>query len=164
MLLQFYITLLWEQDLFESSMADLLNFPPTVKFASVSWAFEMFCSGCGTASIPNAIFCHSCGEQLSGIPGSSPATSNMNCGQNVVTANSESRNVSLESFCARKDAKRSKFFKSSRKPQTKNSKIEEQDSEVKINLGIMAMKDVKLSIKRGATLPLTVAPSITAVT
>ena len=36
----------------------------------------------------------------------------------------------------------------------KKSKIEEKQSEpVKIKLGIMAMKDAKLSIKRGATLP-----------
>ena len=52
--------------------------------------------------------------------------------------------MSFESFSALKHGK----------PQTKNSKIKRKESEVKINLEITAMKDAKLSIKRGATLPL----------
>jgi hypothetical protein len=35
-----------------------------------------------------------------------------------------------------------------------------QPVEVKINIGVVIRKDGKLSIKRGATLPLTVSPSI----
>ena len=130
----------------------------------VTFTFEMFCSGCGTACLANAKFCHHCGKELSGIQGSSHTASNtVSGGQNTdTTANSEDTNMSFESFRARKQDERSKFFKSSGKSKAKKSKIEEKESDVKINVGIMLMQDGKLSIKRGATLPLTVAPSVTA--
>ena len=54
---------------------------------------------------------------------------------------------SFSSFCARKEAERSIFFF---KPMAKKAKTEEnQTAPVKINIGIMVMKDGKLSIKRG---------------
>ena len=77
--------------------------------------------------------------------------------QQSSTASCSRRNVFFSSFRARKEADRSSFFK----PTAKKAKTEEkQTAPVKINIGIMVMKDGKLSIKRGATLPLSVLPDI----
>ncbi|CAB3990968.1 Hypothetical predicted protein [Paramuricea clavata] len=68
--------------------------------------------------------------------------------------------TSFQSFHAHKEGEQSKFFKTCG-TKAKKSKLEDkQPEEVKINIGVMILKDGKLSIKRGATLPLTVAPSI----
>ena len=95
-------------------------------------------------------------ENINVITSHLPSTSHV--AQQSSTASCSRRNVSsFSSFRARKEAERSSFFKST----AKKAKTEEkQTAPVKINIGIMVMKDGKLSIKRGATLPLSVLPDI----
>ena len=92
----------------------------------VTFTFEMFCSGCGTACLVNSKFCDHCGKQLSGIQGSSHTASNTVSGGQNMTGNSEDTNMSFESFRARKQDERSKFFKSSGKSKAKKSKRRSQ--------------------------------------
>ena len=67
---------------------------------------------------------------------------------------------SFQSYRARKEEERSKFFKNC-STKTKKVKLEANlPKEVKINIGVLILKDGKLSLKRVATLPLTVAPTI----
>ncbi|CAB4002041.1 Hypothetical predicted protein [Paramuricea clavata] len=58
-------------------------------------------------------------------------------------------------FRAQKEVERSIYFKSKAKTE------EKQTQEVKITVGVVILKDGRLSSKIGATLPLTVLPSIT---
>ena len=93
-------------------------------------------------------------ENINVITSHLPSTSHV--AQQFSTASCSRRNVSsFSSFRARKEAERSSFFKLTAK-KAKTEKI--QTAPVKINIGIMVMKDGKLSIKRGATLPLSVLP------
>lgn len=116
----------------------------------------MFCSGCGVTCITNAKFCHQCGKELSKTTGSSAKK----VGSTSTAGNTTIKSRSFDSYCARKKVERSKFFKTSG-TKAKKAKVEDkQATEVKINVGVMVMKDGRLSIKRGATLPLTVLSSI----
>jgi hypothetical protein len=118
----------------------------------------MFCSGCGISCIPNAKFCHQCGKEITDHQDTSGTSSGS--GTSAENANRGKGLTSFQSFRARKEGERSKFFKTCG-TKAKKSKLEDkQPEEVKINIGVMILKDGKLSIKRGATLPLTVAPSI----
>ena len=91
-------------------------------------------------------------ENINVITSHLPSTSHV--AQQSSTSSCSRRNVSsFSSFRAPKEAERSSFFKLT----AKKAKTEEkQTAPVKINIGIMVMKDGKLSIKRGATLPLSV--------
>ena len=124
---------------------------------------QMFCSACGSSCIPNAKFCHQCGKELSNTSSmssqsSGTPTSSTSATKNTTTKRSGVR--SFQSYRARKEEERSKFFKNC-STRTKKVKLEANlPKEVKINIGVLILKDGKLSLKRGATLPLTVAPTI----
>jgi hypothetical protein len=124
----------------------------------------MFCSGCGKPPILNAKYCHNCGKCLinSSEKGDTISPSQNGSSDTLNRGKPAERNsvpsTSFSSFRARKEAERSRYFK----PKAKKAKIEDkQTQEVKINVGVMILKDGRLSIKRGATLPLNVLPSIT---
>lgn len=122
----------------------------------------MFCSGCGKPPILNAKYCHNCGKSLLNNSGNGNANSPSQNGSsdtlNRIPAERKSVPSTFSSFRARKEVERSRYFK----PKAKKAKTEEkQTQEVKISVGVVILKDGRLSIKRGATLPLTVLPSIT---
>ena len=125
-----------------------------------SRAFEMFCSGCGMTCIPDAKFCHKCGKEISDNKGScATEVGGTPTGSTVGNTNRGTGVTSFNSYRARKQDERSRFFKTCGTKAKKTKVEDKQPTEVKINVGIMVMKDGKLSVKRGATLPLTVAPS-----
>jgi hypothetical protein len=70
--------------------------------------------------------------------------------------------LTFNKFQAQKEQDRSKFFKKKGPPSKKSKLVEDVDSEVKINIGLMTTKDGSLSTKRGLTLPLTVRQRIMA--
>lgn len=65
---------------------------------------------------------------------------------------------SFAAFRSRKEEERVNYFKLGEKKLKTGS--EKQEKEVKINVGVLAMKDGNLSVKRGVTLPLSVSPKI----
>ena len=130
---------------------------------------QMFCSACGSLCIPNAKFCHQCGKELSNTSSMSSQSSGTPMSSTSATENTTTRSGvrSFQSYRAlkeeersRKEEERSKFLKNC---STKMKKVKLEANlpkEVKINIGVLILKDGKLSLKRGATLPLTVAPTI----
>ena len=132
---------------------------------------KMFCSGCGNLCIPNAKFCHLCGKEVLSDEKEMATTytsSTFPCSSTRNTSSTTSNTVtgvrtsfqSFDSFRARKAEDRSRFFKTKCPAKAKKAKVEQQPSEVKINIGVLLLKDGKLAVRRGATLPLTVAPSV----
>ena len=122
-----------------------------------------FCSGCGVLCIEDAKYCHRCGIIVSQNPipsggQTSEAASTSTAGASTSSSTSKpgSKGFSFSAFRLRKEEDRSKFFKKSG-PKTKKMKTQEnKPQDVKITVGVMTMKDGKLSVKRGATLPVTV--------
>ena len=115
----------------------------------------MFCSFCGESCVADAVFCHKCGKKISvGRKDDSPGPSGI---QKTSTTAPEGL-LSFAAFQSRNEEKRAKYFK----PSAKKLKMgqENPEKEVKINIGVLAMKDGNLSVKRGVTLPLSVSPKI----
>ena len=69
----------------------------------------MFCSGCGISCIPNANFCHQCGKEITDHQDTSGTSSGS--GTSAENANRGKGLTSFQSFRARKEGERSKFFK-----------------------------------------------------
>ncbi|KAJ7369849.1 hypothetical protein OS493_036076 [Desmophyllum pertusum] len=116
----------------------------------------MFCSFCGESCVADALFCHKCGKKISaGKKDDSPGSSGIQ--QTLVKAPEQL--LSFAALRSRKEEERAKHFK----PSAKKFKTgpEKPEKEVKINIGVLAMKDGNLSVKlRGVTLPLSVSPNI----
>lgn len=135
----------------------------------------MFCSRCGKSCVTNANFCHGCGSKITGnkevnIPGSksgdanSKRASTSTCSSSCATGNGTSTStppVTFSQFRARKEDDRNKHFKKKDGKRVKLDSKAETSTEVKINIGIMSIKDEAICVKRGATLPLTVPATIT---
>ena len=114
----------------------------------------MFCSFCGEKCAIAAIFCHKCGKMISlsvdkeyGSPS----------GEQKTSATASKPLLTFAGFRSRKEDDRSKYFKPSVAKRLKK-KPERVEKEVKIQVGIVTMKDGGLSVKRGVTLPVTVSP------
>ena len=114
----------------------------------------MFCSFCGEKCAIAAIFCHKCGKMISlsvDKENGSPS------GVQKTSATASKPLLTFAAFRSRKEDDLSKYFKPS---VAKRLKMEPErvEKEVKIQVGIVTMKDGGLSVKRGVTLPLTVSP------
>ena len=131
----------------------------------VSSLLKMFCFSCGGECPSTANFCRQCGQQLAVEQDSKKdvlsAVDDNAAGSSCRSGNgSASATLTFSQFKARKEEDRRGYFR--RKRPAKRPKLVHQpdNSDVKINVGIMALKDGALTIKRGITLPLTVPHSI----
>ena len=114
----------------------------------------MFCSFCGGKCAIAAIFCHKCGKMISlsvDKENGSPS------GVQKTSATASKPLLTFTAFRSRKEDDRSKYFKPSVAKGLKKEP-ERVEKEVKIQVGIVTMKDGGLSVKRGVTLPVTVSP------
>lgn len=145
----------------------------------------MFCSHCGKSILTDANYCHKCGSKISAdevnIPdnksgdkiskrastsASTSTTASSTASSTATPKHTSTPPITFAQFCDRKedDCKeddRSKHFKRKDGKQVKLDSKPVESSEVKINIGIMVLKDEALSVKRGVTLPLTVPATIT---
>ena len=69
--------------------------------------------------------------------------------------------LTFAQFRARKEEDRSKHFTNKPGKKVKLDRKGNVDCQTKINIGVMVMKDDRLSIKRGYSLPINVTPNIT---
>ena len=69
--------------------------------------------------------------------------------------------LTFAQFRARKEENRSKHFRNKPGKKLKLDRKGNVDCQTKINIGVMIMKDGRLSIKRGYSLPINVTPNIT---
>ncbi|KAJ7387797.1 hypothetical protein OS493_001141 [Desmophyllum pertusum] len=96
----------------------------------------MFCSFCGESCVADAVFCHKCGKKISaGKKDDSPGSS----GIQQTLAKAPEQLLSFAAFRSRKEEERAKHFKQSAKKFKTSPKKPEK--EVKINIGVLAMKD-----------------------
>lgn len=130
---------------------------------------KMFCSSCGENCPLEAKYCHKCGDRLQHnategaaiVDEGSKKDESDGSASATGSGSKASGLLTFAQFRARKEEDRSKHFKS--KP-VKKMKLHHKgnvDCQVKINIGVMIMKDGRLSIKRGYSLPLNVTPNIT---
>ena len=130
---------------------------------------KMFCSSCGQNCPLEAKYCHKCGELLKqnvtegagsvdegskkDESGSKPGATGSGIGT--------SRLLTFAQFRSRKEEDRSKHFRNKPGRKLKLDRKGNVDCQTKINIGVMIMKDGRLSIKRGYSLPINVTPNIT---
>ena len=69
--------------------------------------------------------------------------------------------LTFAQFRARKEEDRSKYFRNKPGKKLKLDRKGNVDCQTKINIGVMIMKDGRLLIKRGYSLPINVTPNIT---
>ena len=134
----------------------------------------MFCSNCGKSNPTGANYCHKCGSKINGNKANNTSkdtsgetscdsserantSSNASCATGVT---STSPPITFAQFRACKEDDRNKHFK---KKDGKRVKLNSKPAEplaVKINIGIMVLKDEALVVKRGVTLPLTIPATV----
>lgn len=117
----------------------------------------MFCSFCGEKCAIAAIFCHKCGKMITlSVDKEDGSPSGVHCVQKT-SATASKPLLTFAAFRSRKEDDRSKYFKPSVAKKLKKEP-ERAEKEVKVQVGIVTMKDGGLSVKRGVTLPVTVSP------
>jgi uncharacterized OB-fold protein len=126
----------------------------------------MFCSRCGKSNLTDANYCHKCGSKITGnkvnIPDNkSGETISKRARTSSATGNTSTPPTTFAQFRARKEDDRNKHFKKKDGKRVKPDSKSVESSEVKINIGIMILKDEALVVKRGFTLPLTIPATIT---
>ena len=131
----------------------------------------MFCSHCGKSNLTDANYCHKCGSKINGnkVNNTSGETSsdsseraNTSSSTSCATGDtSTSPPITFAQFRARKEDDRNKHFKKKDGKRIKLNSKPAEPSDVKINIGIMVLKDEALVVKRGVTLPLTVPATVT---
>ena len=130
---------------------------------------KMFCSSCGQNCPLEAKYCHKCGELLKqnvtegagsvdegskkDESGSKPGATGSGIGTSGL--------LTFAQFRSRKEEDRSKHFRNKPGKKLKLDCKGNVDCQTKINIGVMIMKDGRLSIKRGYSLPINVTPNIT---
>ena len=129
----------------------------------------MFCSSCGGNCPLEAKYCHKCGHRLqqnateatASVDESSKKDQSGGSGCSTGSRSEASGLLTFAQFRARKEEDRSKHFRKNPKKKMKLDNKGTVDCQVKINIGVMIMKDGRLSIKRGYSLPLSVTPDVT---
>ena len=117
----------------------------------------MFCSFCGEKCATAAIYCHKCGKMISlSVDKENGSPSGVHCVQKT-SATASKPLLTFAAFRSRKEDDRSKYCKPSAAKRLKKEP-ERVEKEVKVQVGIVTMKDGGLSVKRGVTLPVTVSP------
>jgi hypothetical protein len=133
----------------------------------------VFCSGCGTEYVHNAKFCHKCGKKASqsAVPNGINDDTSVSTGSGTSTSASTSQSnehrttydrsgsarLSFSAYRMKKEQERSScspkgpMAKKSKKAASKNTTVE-----VKVNVGIMTLRDGRLLPKRNTMLPLNV--------
>jgi hypothetical protein len=116
--------------------------------------------------ITDANYCHKCGSKITGnkvnIPDNkSGETISKRARTSSATGNTSTPPTTFAQFRARKEDDRNKHFKKKDGKRVKPDSKSVESSEVKINIGIMILKDEALVVKRGFTLPLTIPATIT---
>ena len=130
---------------------------------------KMFCSSCGQNCPLEAKYCHKCGERLKqkvtegagsvdegskkDESGSKPGATGSGIGTSGL--------LTFAQFRFRKEEDRSKHFRNKPGKKLKLDRKGNVDCQTKINIGVMIMKDGRLSIKRGYSLPINITPNIT---
>ena len=135
---------------------------------------KMFCSSCRQNCLLEAKYCHKCGDLLK--QNMTEGASSVNEGSKKDESGSERiMNMTGEpstsatgsgigvpglltfaQFQARKEEDRSKHFRNKPGKKLKLDRKGNVDCQTKINIGVMIMKDGRLSIKRGYSLPINV--------
>ncbi len=123
----------------------------------------VFCSHCGTEYVHNAKFCHKCGKEAAQAV-SNDSTSVVTTGTSTCQSNenrstsdrSGSSRLSFSAYRMRKELERSSC--SPKEPVGKKSKKATKNTtvEVKVNVGIMTLRDGRLLPKRSTMLLLNV--------
>ena len=131
----------------------------------------MFCSCCGKSNLTDANYCHKCGSKITennvDIPDhesgetSSERASTSSHSSCATGNNSTPLPITFAQFRSRKEDDRNKHFNKKDGKRVKLESKSVKSSNVKINIGIMVLKDEALVVKRGATLPLTVPATVT---
>ena len=120
---------------------------------------KMFCSSCGQNCPLEAKYCHKCGDLLK--HNVTEGAGSVDEGSKKDERGSKPGLLTFAQFRARKEEDRSKHFKKKPGKKLKLDRKGNADCQTKINIGVMIMKDGRLSIKRGYSLPINVAPNIT---
>ena len=123
----------------------------------------MFCSACGQNCPLEAKYCHRCGDLLKqnvteGAGGVDEGSKKDESGSKPSATGS---GIGASGFRARKEDDRSKHFRNKPGKKLKLDRKGNVDCQTKINIGVMIMKDGRLSSKRGYSLPINVTPNIT---
>jgi len=117
----------------------------------------MFCSFCGEKCATAAIFCHKCGKMISlSVDKENGSPSGVHCEQKT-SATASKPLITFAAFLSWKEDDRSNYCKPSATKRLKKEP-ERVEKEVKVQVGIVTMKDGGLPVKRGVTLPVTVSP------
>ena len=135
----------------------------------------MFCSTCGTECVSTAKFCHKCGfrtkpkgeEQENTTKDGSTSSVHVDgtssggrdrggCDDSSKTAGAVT--VTFDQFKKRKEEDRRSYF--GKRGKKVNLQADLDSSDVKIDIGVIVLKDGILLMKRGSTLPVTVPQTI----
>ena len=111
--------------------------------------------------ISAAQFCRQCGNTIS--PNENALKRDASAVDDNGTGGSGTAPLTFAQFKARKEEDRKGYFRRKRPKTAKGPRVLNQadvNSEVKINIGVMTLKDGVLSVKRGITLPLAVPQCI----
>ena len=118
----------------------------------------MFCSSCGTECLLSAKFCGHYGHQINDV--TQNTTRKVDEGG---ASSGTSVPLTFKQFKSRKKENRKGYFRNksgNKRPVEKAQLGQPSDSEVKINISVIILRDGGLIAKRGITLPLTVRESI----
>ena len=118
----------------------------------------MFCSSCGTECPLSGKFCGHCGHRINDV--TQNTTRKVDEGG---ASGGASIPLTFKQFKSKKEEDRKGYFRnnSGNKRPVKRARLgQPSDSEVKINIGVMILRDGGLIAKRGITLPITVRESI----
>ena len=132
---------------------------------------EMFCSSCGENCLLEAKYCHKCGDHLknnvtepeASVDEGSNKNKSGSSASGPCSGSGASALLTFAQFRARKEEDRLKHFrnKSGKKMKLDRKVNVDCQTNCKINIGVMIMKDGHLTIKRGYTLPINVTPNVT---
>ena len=121
---------------------------------------KMFCSSCGQNCSLEAKYCHKCGDLLK--QNVTEGAGSVDEGSKKDESGSKPSGSGIGAqFRARKEEDRLKHFRNKPGKKLKLDRKGNVDCQTKINIGVMIMKDGRLSIKRGYSLPINVTPNIT---
>ena len=124
------------------------------------WIWKMFCSSCGQNCPLQAKYCHKCGDLLK--QNVTEGAGSVDEGSKKDESGSKPSGSGIGAqFRARKEEDRLKHFRNKPGKKLKLDRKGNIDCQTKINIGVMIMKDGRLLIKRGYSLPINVTPNIT---
>ena len=121
---------------------------------------KMFCSSRGQNCPLEAKYCHKCGDLLKQNVAEGAGSVDEGSKKDESGSKPSGSGIGAQ-FRARKEEDRWKHFRNKPGKKLKLDRKGNVDCQTKINIGVMIMKDGRLSIKRGYSLPINVTPNIT---